>query len=290
MLTAVHIYKPELGQIGDHLELPFDASSGYVVKEIEGLGPVKADIITTEYASMDGGAYQTARGNMRNIVLQLGFDPSYESDDPFGELRRGLYPYLTPKMHVELRFLSSNFETVKILGYVESFEPSIFSAEPEVQISILCPDPYFSSIAPVTVFPNIGESFNIENPIGAVATGFTLTVDEFETHISNPILVKVTKFHMPEGTTSMSLVGHVAGVPGLVVLKIVTIKGSKSAIWWDYEDYDPIDPVNGTNVLGYLDNWLDISPGDNSIKVDLWAMNPLDANVTFSFIPKYAGL
>lgn len=48
--------------------------SGFAVKGITGLGPVKATVNTTEVPTDDGSLYNSARLNERNIVISLGFD------------------------------------------------------------------------------------------------------------------------------------------------------------------------------------------------------------------------
>ena len=283
MLTAVHIYNG-----GDLLELPLDGSSGYVIKDIDGLGPVKADIVTTEYASMDGGVYQASKVGMRNIVLQLGFDPSYESEDPFGELRRNLYTCLTPKTQVTMLFLSNNFETVKITGYVESFEPSMFSAEPEVQVSIVCPDPYFNSLVPITVVHTGSGVLVITNP-GTVETGLVFTIWPIYAPVNFSSGFTLTRTS-PGADDSMTYIGPDFIANLHVAVQVVTVKGSKSVKWsTDSPDmYNPY-PFEGQNALGYLDGWVEVMPGTNAFQVDL-PPNAIGPIASVSFTPKYVGL
>ena len=47
-------------------------TSGFNIRNITGLGPVKADITTTKMVVADGDVYNSARANGRNIVLTLG--------------------------------------------------------------------------------------------------------------------------------------------------------------------------------------------------------------------------
>ena len=48
-------------------------SFGFFIKSIEGLGPVKSDINLREMAGIDGGFYNSARADSRNIVFNIGF-------------------------------------------------------------------------------------------------------------------------------------------------------------------------------------------------------------------------
>lgn len=290
MLTAIHIYNIA----GDKLELPLDASSGYVVKSIDGLGPVKADIITTEYVGRDGGAYQNAKGNMRNIVFQLGFSPSYESVDPIGELRRNLYNFLTPKMKVEMYFLNDSFETVSIIGYVESFEPSIFSDDPEVQVSILCPDPYFNSLVPITVSRQGDGSLSFINP-GNVDVGLTMTVGLLYSPFDYSSTFTLAR--TSPSVETMSYVGPVFMGNYSLTVRIISIKGSKSVTFGGVTLYELEGPLSGGSLLGYVDGWVDVVPGLNTFDVNVppgfysyYDNGESDPTTTLTFVPRYSGL
>ena len=103
MLSSVKITNPR----GNELELPMNEGAEIVIKGISGLGPVKADILTAEYVNVPGGAYKGNKQNQRNIVMLLGFQPTHESEDPYGELRRGLYPWFITGARVEMVFEST---------------------------------------------------------------------------------------------------------------------------------------------------------------------------------------
>lgn len=145
MLTSIRTYD-ELGNY--QLKLPvaeLDLTVPFLVKDIQGLGPTEATVSTSTYAGLDGGILQAAKTSMRNIVLKIGYRPDYQSNQTVQSLRRDLYSYFAPKSEVRLRFYSDDYTDVRIVGIVESHEPSIFSKDPEVTISILCPDPYFKA-------------------------------------------------------------------------------------------------------------------------------------------------
>lgn len=114
--------------------------SGIIVTNIDGLGAAKADINTTTLATSDGSIYNSARLNQRNIVidLMLTFAPQVEDS------RQRIYQYFPIKKQITLTIETDN-RTAKINGYVESNEPEIFSEKEVVQLSLICPDPYFRS-------------------------------------------------------------------------------------------------------------------------------------------------
>lgn len=140
------------------LELANPEPSGFVIASIEGLGPVKSNINTTDLASNDGALYNSARLETRNIV----FDIVFLEHSTIEDTRQLTYKYFPIKKPVTLVFKVDNREAMT-LGYVESNEPTIFSEREGCQISIICPDPYFYSTGEggttVTVFSGVQPNF-----------------------------------------------------------------------------------------------------------------------------------
>lgn len=124
------------------LDLVEPEKSGFIIESIDGLGPVKADINTTNMALNDGGVFNSSRLGSRNIVLQLRFLENLTIE----QTRQLSYKYFPAKQEVDLIF-ETDERKVEINGWVESNEPNIFSPEERTQISIICPDPYFYSIS-----------------------------------------------------------------------------------------------------------------------------------------------
>lgn len=112
--------------------------SGFAVVNVEGLGPPKADVITTDMLMLDGGVYNSARTQNRNIVFQL----LYYDDVSIETARLRSYKYFPIKSKVDLMFVTDN-RRATIQGYVESVEPTIFSKQSSVTVSIVCPAPFF---------------------------------------------------------------------------------------------------------------------------------------------------
>lgn len=157
--------------LGDRIKLELGRPdiSGFLIKSVTGLGPVKANVNTTEVVTNDGSMFNSARLSQRNIVFQLAFvDTIY--GETIEDVRQKSYKYFPAKKSVEIVIETDN-HYVKIKGYVESNEPDIFSSQEGTQISIICPDPYFYSagedgnnvtdfytIDPVFEFPFSNES------------------------------------------------------------------------------------------------------------------------------------
>lgn len=155
------------------LDLARPELSGFAVKSITGLGPGKANIITTEASTNDGGLYNSARLPIRNIVFTLAF----LWKDSIEDVRQLSYKYFPIKRKVTLLFETDN-RLAEIEGYVESNEPNIFSKEEYTDISIICPNPFFySSRSSTTVFSGIDPLFefpfaneSLEEPVLQMGT------------------------------------------------------------------------------------------------------------------------
>ena len=148
MLTSIEVEAPGAREV---LQLPLEENddplqrNDYYIFDVTGLDPVKASFASTDIAHADGTYIQSSRLDMRNIVLTLGMNPDY-ADKSVQALRTDLYRYFMPKAGVTLRFIDSDYVPKTIFGYVESMEAPIFTKEPQLTISILCPDPKFSSV------------------------------------------------------------------------------------------------------------------------------------------------
>lgn len=129
--------------IGETLRLQLDDpdASGFIVKKVTGLGPVKADVNFTEMASSDGGVDNSARLGTRNIVFTLQFlqSPTIE------ETRHTSYRFFPIKHKVSI-IVETDTRICRTEGTVETNEPNIFSEEEGCTISIVCGNSYFYSV------------------------------------------------------------------------------------------------------------------------------------------------
>lgn len=133
--------------VGDKLDIILSdpLTSGFIIKSIEGLGPSKGNIHTSEVSTTDGSMFNSARINQRNIVIEFQFvDDVYITGETVEDIRHKSYRYFPVKKRVDLLIETDN-RLVTIYGYTESNEPDIFSEHEGCQISIICPDPYFYS-------------------------------------------------------------------------------------------------------------------------------------------------
>ena len=141
MVTALKV----TNHLGESLEIdPFDPeSSGFLITDIKGITPIKANINFTDITTNDGAIFNSARIGTRNITMKLVYFPHPTIEDT----RLLSYKYFPIKRNVTLDF-KTDHRQAKITGYVESNDINIFTKTEYSSISIICPDPYFYSTDP----------------------------------------------------------------------------------------------------------------------------------------------
>ena len=211
------------------MELRFPEKSGFLVRGIEGLGPSKANINTTEVLSSDGSIYNSARVNSRNIVFSLGLMALPRVEDT----RQKSYKYFPIKKRIEMVFETDN-RLCATYGYIETNEPTIFSSDEITSISVICPDAYFYSLdTNVTLFSGINPAFEFpfENP------SFTSPLMEMGT-----VITSTQKSVLYEGDASVGLTIFIHAIGPVQNLRITNT---------NTREYMRIDTVKLATLTGY---------------------------------------
>lgn len=273
MLTRIDVVTAQ----GTTLALPLqDSSAGFLVKNVDGLDPVKTTIVRSKFAQLDGTNRQSSSREDRNILMTLGFTPNYSTND-IRSLRNYLYGYLMPKSVVTLKFYVDGVLFVQVLGEVESCETPLFSKEPEVVISLICFDPDFSAPSSVVV-PGNTVSTTTEQVLsypGSSATGM-----KFKLSINRTLTGFALYNRLPSGITyAMDVVGAFAAGD---VLDISTINRAKGAWLTRAGSKTPV-----LYVVSPTSPWVNLFPGVNNIRV---AASGAAIPFTIEYLAKYGGL
>lgn len=272
-----------INQKGESLEMSLSdyQKTGLLITDIDGLGPVKANINTTDIITFDGTIYNSARAENRNIVFNLLFDGTDIEDR-----RHICYRYFPLKKPITIQILTDH-RHLQTTGYVESNKPDIFSEKESVQISVICPDAYFQDISskgvnttefygvdPLFEFPFSNESLNekliefgeIKSSFeetfeynGEADTGIIMNIHALDTLTKDIIITDVsTRGQM---TISMERINKIIGgyPQSSDDIIISTIKGHKSAILIrNGKTYQIL------NALGRDTEWFQVSQGKNT--------------------------
>ena len=233
-----------------------DTSEGLLVEEIEGLDPVKATLVSSSFAQLDGAQYHSSRRETRNIKFKFGLEPDYVTYS-IRDLRKRLYDFFMPKSTISLRFYMSDGLTVDITGVVESFETPLFGKESDVDVSIVCFDPDLIDLTPVVISGSTtsGSTETTVTYEGTVETGI-----EFVLSI-NRTLTQFTIYHTaPDG--SLRQLDFAADLLAGDILTINTVAGNKAAT---------LNRSGSNSAILYgispQSNWIELERGDNTLRV-----------------------
>lgn len=301
MIKSVSVINPKNETL--LLELRRPESSGLYISNIEGLGPPKANINSTELATLDGGLFSSSRITERNVVLTLGmlFNPTIEDS------RLLTYKFFPIKKQIQL-IIKTDRRNAVLTGFVESNEPIIFAKQETTQISIICPDPFFyeiggeesvfSGIQPLFEFPFSNESLT-DNLIefgnialdtrailkydGDVDTGVVITMHALGP-VENIIVYNIdTSEKMSVNTDKIiNLTGQPFGTGDDIIIS--TVRGNRYAKLLREGVY--------TNIISALPkdvDWFQISNGDNIFAFTA-SGGENDLMVTFSYRNAYGGV
>ncbi|QFG09133.1 minor tail protein [Arthrobacter phage Sporto] len=272
MLTKVEVIS---GQ-GAVLTLPlYDPSEGLYIKDIEGLDPVKATLVSSSFSTVDGAQYQSSRRETRNIIMKLGMEMGYGLD--IRGLRTKLYSFFMPKTSVRLRFYVEGVDPVDIVGYIETMEAALFTQDPEAFISLICFDPDFYEPTP-NVINGMTVTNTTEFPVeydGTVETGIRLSMTLNRAQTSLDIYHRA-----PDGT--LRSLEFEAALLSADKLLISTVTGDKKAIRTragaDTSILYGISPFS---------NWINLFPGTNYLRV---VSDGAPIAYTIEYTTKHGGL
>ncbi len=275
MINALTVTNP-LGE-SIRIELRSPEQSGFLITNIEGLGPSEADINLTDILSLDGSVFNSARLTYRDIVLSLEFleHPTVEAT------RLSSYRFFPIKKKVGL-MIETDSRIGLITGYVKSNPVDIFSKSESSSITIRCDNPYFysnqinsvlfSGVNPLFQFPFSNESLvdklivfgeiytNEEQNVyydGDSEIGITLYMHSIG-NVVNPIFYNSrTLESMTINTTKLAALTGFGIIDGDDII-ITTTKGNKT-----------ITLIRGglsyniLNTIGINSSWPQLSYGDN---------------------------
>lgn len=258
------------------LELRSPEKSGLFILNIDGLEPPSATLNMTESALIDGKKFNSARANARNILLNLAFGW------PIEDARRKTYKYFPVKQRVELE-ITTDDRVCRTYGYVESNEVKIFTNSAGTTISIICPEPFFTSneqkttifsgVEPMFEFPfsneSLTESLLIMSEIsinrsravaysGDVPVGFVIHMHAMGTVVNPKIINSKTKKFILVDTVKLAADTGTGFIAGDDII-ISTISGKKSVtLVRDGVSY---------NIINYLEkdpSWFELEIGTNT--------------------------
>lgn len=273
---------------GELFELTHN-SPNYYITSVQGLTPPPTAVNTATAGTIDGSFFNSARVEQRNIVITVVINGDIEAN------RQQLYKIFPRKTKCTVFFKNKNRD-VKIDGYVEMLEGDLFTMREQMQISIICPRPYFEALNalytelsrilalfefPFSIIEPIPFSELLEFPLctvnntGDAACGTLIDIDVYNT-------VSGLKIANTSNQTYFEL--NYTFINGDRVT-INTNSGSMGVV---------LHRGNATtNLLNYVtqgSTWLKIQPGENRFTFSLTEGDELDVKIHFTTSLLYGGV
>lgn len=253
----------------------------YILTGADGLGPPETNIHLGE-SVYRGSVYQGSSTQDREVVLLIGLNPRYAlpSDLSVDAMRAEFYKFIAGSETLKITFnitagSATDFvaSTMETTGYIRRIEISPFSKTPQIQLTIACPFPFFSSPGftnlsfPGTATPG---SF-IFDYYGTAITGFEMSF----AITSAPTSIKLK-------STANTGQSRTLVIPGTRVsgetFTIDTRPTSRRVYWTNPAIGSAYGDITGMCTVT-PDQWPAVHPGHNTIQV----LNQLDAVMSVIF-------
>lgn len=175
MLKSVRVVSTGNQGKNETIALSGVGTTPFFIKSIEGLDPVKNTINTTSSVYKPGNYFNSSHAEARNIVFTIGLNRRSSYGFNFEDMRFRIYEIFQPGIPIVLEFVSDRYpKGLNIKGYTEDISNTLFTANPDVQVSMLCHDPYFSDSELVSLeFSSDYE--DLKSYLGNAPTPFNLT-------------------------------------------------------------------------------------------------------------------
>ena len=233
-----------------------EVSSGIYIKEIEGLDPVKATIVSSGYPNQTGEQYQASKREARDIVLHLGIEADWVLEEP-RDIRSRIYQFFMPRTFVDLLFIDSNDISFGITGMIETCQTPLFSKDTSVDVVVRCfesdfVDPDVIFVSESTVSTTIMSDIDYD---GSVESGFRFQLFVNRTEDSFTLYNEMPNGRLRQLDFAYPLLAGdtvtIDTVPGEKVVDL-TRAGVTSSILY---------------AMSPQSTWLDFWPGTNKLRV-----------------------
>lgn len=281
---------------GEIFELTHNAQN-YAVIGVQGLTRPQTAINTSTGGGLDGAFFNSARVEMRNIVIDIVLQGNIESN------RQQLYRIFPQKTACTVYFQNKN-RNVKISGYVEVLDGDLFVQREAMQISIICPRPFWEDMQ--TIYTELSQvvrmfqfPFSIEEtpgvPMSQVMDHPLCTVDNGG---DIPCGCIITVNILPY-TTTANIVTNLK-IYNLTTQEFFALPNQ----WFNSGDEITINTVSGqlsvtlnrggtiTNLLNYVQSgssWFKLAVGENNFTFTYDGADEV-VNITFATANLYGGV
>lgn len=256
---------------GEHIDLMSNKDK-FVVYAVRGLDPVDATISGERVVGGDGVQVTDVYADKRNIVISIAIRK------PVDDNRQLLHSYFSTKDEFELAITVGKMAGT-ITGYVEKVETTENGELQNMQISLICPDPYFKGTQKRVKNVTTGSSVLPYTNNGAMETGFILTIEKgIQSSEQITIDIEVNEKHL--------VIKDIKILPGESIL-VDTREHKLERIVGTAEDIRRSDPIASWE---HGNEWLKLSRGQSSVKVTVTGGTENTMATTLYYNEEYRGM
>lgn len=156
----------------------------FLLKGADGLDPPPINVNLSDIA-FEGSIFQNRRATNREIVIRVGLNPVLAANERHSDLRDELYGLLStsdPSEKIYVKLMNGAEVVAQTEGWVKLIEAVMFTQDPEAQITIACPKPYFRSPAEIELVSEtfLNDAYSAYHPVitnpGNASTGFYMEI------------------------------------------------------------------------------------------------------------------
>lgn len=256
-------------------------SRDYTVTHISGLMPPKNGINLSTAGLIDGAEFNSSHADVRNIVITLYLEGDVEANRQ--KLYR-IFPYKSPCTV----YFKNKHRNVKIQGYLELLDSDPFVKREAVQISLICPRPYWVGL----------DEIRAELSRSIAGFEFPFSIPSVGVVISGSCPYPVAVIRNP-GDTAVGFTAQISvadAEPELTLTEIVAMEPNsimkhRVLIPLDPSEYDPetqlLDiTVNGTvkDPAAYTTDFITYADSSRDLRVNFQSAILQAGNVVQAFI------
>lgn len=277
------------GDTGPVLTIPMGIDytvSPFTIRNIDGLGFPDADVIIKPGARIPGGRVKSAKLQPRNLVFKLGFNDFFGGAallpwaNSIQGMRREFSSRIRPGSRVRVGVDSDAYSGSELVidGTVESVTPAIFSEDPELVVSIMCDNPFFSLPYHLSITQATATEMTIVNA-GDSPAGFEIVFTP-----GSPQTVRIESFD-DRNVQRYMRVSRLAGHQVTDTYTVSTIPGSRFAFFTrpGGSQFNALREI-------YSPDWPILMPGSNRIRVRHDGLSTLVAGVRVYYYPNFGSL
>lgn len=273
---------------GEIFELTHNTQN-YAVISVQGLTPPTTAVNTSVGGLADGSFHTFSRVQQRNIVITVILNGDIEAN------RQQLYRIFSLKKPCTIYFQNAN-RNVKTVGYVEVLEGDLFVQREQIQISIICPRPFFEDLYAIYA--------ELSGIMKAFEFPFSITTPIPFSEIVDHPLVTITNIGQVE-TGCIMTISFNGPVTGLRIVNSTTQEYFGINYSFQAEDMLTINTVSGqlgvnvvragatTDLLNNVtggSSWFKLPVGPNNFTFDLATGSVLNVEIVFAVANLYGGV